>query len=71
MSENDPTFTPPTPGRVVPGGRPDPVVSTAPTAAPAPDGKPDEDVDEIITEARPVVLPPGGPQTGVVVPPVK
>lgn len=70
MSENDPTFTPPTPSHVVPGDRPDPVVSTAPTATPAA-GDRNEDVDDMLSDERPVVLPPGGPQTGVVIPPVK
>ncbi|GEA81762.1 hypothetical protein [Cellulomonas uda] len=69
MSDNDPTVTPPTPSHVVPGDAPDPVVSTAPSAPPAPDEGREEDVDELLSQERPVVIPPAGPQTGVAVPP--
>ena len=71
MSENDQTATPPWPDHVVPGSAPDPVVETAPVAPPAPETTHGDDVDELLTEERPVIMPPAGPQAGVVIPPVE
>ncbi|GEA85904.1 MAG: hypothetical protein NVV70_11520 [Cellulomonas sp.] len=71
MSENDQPVTPPWPDRVVPGGAPDPVAATAPVAPPPPDAPDQGDPDALLQEERPIVLPPAGPQTGVVTPPLQ
>jgi hypothetical protein len=71
MTENEGTEVPtpahPSPTHPIPGGAPDPVVSTAPHAGPAPDDV--EDVDAQLLVERPAVLPPAGPMTGVIPPP--
>ncbi len=71
MSENDETFIPPVPQHVVSGGAPDPVKATAPVAPPAPDEPEAGDLDAAAGEPRTVIMPPGGPQSGVVIPPVE
>ncbi|MCR6688889.1 hypothetical protein [Cellulomonas sp.] len=70
MSDHDETNVPPTAADAVPGGVPDPVVATAPTAPPAPDEPKDDAIDETLAAERPPVYPAAGPQSGVVMPPV-
>ncbi len=67
MSENDEILTPPAPEHVVPGDAPDPVKATEPVAPPAPDEQ-DLTDEELLEERRPI-MPPNGPQGGVILPP--
>ncbi|CAM5785117.1 hypothetical protein [Cellulomonas persica] len=71
MSENDETFTPPVPHHVVSGGAPDPVKATEPVAPPALDETEAGDEGERGGANRPTIMPPTGPQSGVVIPPVE
>ncbi|WP_156044093.1 hypothetical protein [Cellulomonas sp. HZM] len=67
MSEHDDETQAPWPTGVIPGGAPDPVVSTAPQADPPPEAE--TEADELVQEGGAPIYPVSGAQTGAVAPP--